>query len=127
MAKRAQCMCVKRLFAVLALMTGCTNVHVNRGALAMSTVALACDWAQTRRYAAQEWPDRTSETNPLIGAKPSTGVVDSYFIGAAAITALAWYLTPDRWRSVGPLVVIGVQAQAALRNIRNGTGTVCAW
>lgn len=106
---------------VMLALTGCANVHVNRATLVGSTASLALDWWKTRGYAADSWPGRSEETNPLMGRAPSTGRVDLYFASFVAVNAVVWYLMPERWRSVVPTGILAVQAQAAYRNIRNDT------
>jgi hypothetical protein len=118
---------MKRILAALALLLqGGVCVHANRIAVTASVVALGCDWKQTRGWAGRKWPENSKETNPLMGEYPTTGIVDGYFAIAAASTVLLWSVLPRRWRIVVPLFVLAVQAQAVVRTIHNGTGTVCA-
>ena len=52
------------------------------------------DWKQTR--ALESFGH--SETNPLLGAHPSAGKVNAYFIGCAIGHLLIAYLLPEKWR-----------------------------
>jgi hypothetical protein len=78
-------------------------------------ITLACDWGQTRSLASGGWKLHT-ETNPIMGRDPSARTVDMYFASAAAITALAWWLLPERLRPFLSAGVVGVQLPAIVGN-----------
>ena len=80
-------------------------------ALAVSTAALACDWGQTHAAAADHWA-MMYEKNPVLGQAPSTSTVNAYFAVAVVANTALWLLLPDRYKSIVPGVVIGVQAKA---------------
>jgi len=101
----------------------CTNIHVNRASLVASSVALVCDWGQTRHMAASGWGTHM-ETNPLLGTKPTVGIVDGYFAATVLINSALWVALPERWRSIIPVAVIGVQAPVIHGNQALGAG-VC--
>lgn len=120
--------------AVLVLGAGCGGVSgltiANGIALGASSATLACDWGQTRRFAEVDWrqpvpgarPEanayyRWSESNPLLGAHPTTGEVDVYFAGALAATLLAWRMLPRRWRIAVPLVITAIQLKAIANTV----------
>jgi hypothetical protein len=116
---------VKRLLVVLALaMNGQACKHVNRATLVASTAAVACDWGHTRSYAAAGWPG-VHESNPIMGREPTTGTVDLYFAYAIAANALVWLAMPEKYRSVVPIAVLGVQANTVARDVRVDTLTTC--
>lgn len=98
-----------RLFLVAALLSGCTNVHVNRAALVASTAALACDWNKTYRAANNGWRNGIRERNPMLGTTPSTTAVSAYFASTIVINAAIWIAIPPKWRSALPLAVMASQ------------------
>lgn len=106
-----------RAALLVLLLSGCgaSGLAVANGVgLGASTAALACDWAQTRAHAANGWR-QVQESNPIMGARPSPSKVDAYFIGAAALSVLAWRLTPRRYRLAIPIAITLVQARAIVR------------
>lgn len=56
-----------------------------------SNVGLILDWAQTREIAVN---DEYLETNPILGIRPTTKEVNTYFIGAIALNNLIGELLP---------------------------------
>jgi len=106
-----------RLILVLALLaTGCSNRYVNATALAVSTVALAVDWSQTRSMAEDGWVGHR-EVNPVMGTSPRVGTVDQYFLGVALVNAIVWAAMPERWRSAAPTGITLVQSRTIYKNI----------
>ncbi len=98
--------------------------HVNRATLAASTVALAWDGVYTYRAAAANWhggPPCSGgvqiESNPIMGRNPSTGTVVSYFATAISLNAVLWLAMPERYKSLVPLGIIGVQTRTIAGNI----------
>lgn len=68
-------------------------------ALAGATLAaLAVDWGQTRYIAKNT--HRYNETNPMLGATPSVGKVDTYFVGAMVGTVALAHVLPNDWRQL---------------------------
>jgi len=57
---------------------------------------LAVDWGQTRNIAKN--PHRFYEKNQVLGAKPSVGKVDAYFVGAMVGTVAVAYVLPRDYR-----------------------------
>jgi hypothetical protein len=57
---------------------------------------LAVDWGQTRHIAKN--PDRFYEKNRILGANPSVGKVDAYFLGAMVGTVAVAQLLPRDYR-----------------------------
>ena len=112
---------MKAIVLALVLSVGCANVHVNRATLIASTLALACDWAQTRAASSSGWVGFL-ESNPIMGDRPSTGMVDMYFAGALIANASAWALMPQRFRSAIPVGVVAIQQDAIRSNAGYGMG-----
>jgi hypothetical protein len=104
------------LLLVLVL-SGCSLRNVNRATLAASTAGLACDWAQTRSTAAGGWVNH-HETNPMLGARPTTAQVDTYFVVAAIANTFVWLVMPQKLRSVVPAGVFAVQVDSVQHNRR---------
>ena len=102
--------------AVAVALGGCANAHVNHATLIASTAMLAVDWGQTREMTGRGW----TEQNPLMGEHPPGHVVDMYFMSMAALNAIVYLVMPDRWKSVLPAGVIGMQAVAIDRNMSYG-------
>ena len=68
-------------------------------ALAGATLAaLAVDWGQTRYIAKNT--HRFNETNPMLGATPSVGKVDAYFVGSMLGTVAVAHVLPSDWRQM---------------------------
>lgn len=102
--------------------------------LTVSTAAIACDWAQTHKMAADGWRafynphsksmQIPSESNPIMGSNPSSATVDGYFIATIAINTAIWYFMPPKYRSALPLAVIAFQANAIAGNAIT-TDSIC--
>jgi hypothetical protein len=61
--------------------------------MAVNTALIGVDWGQSRYIA--EHPDDYREVNPILGAHPSTGKVNTYFSAALPLYWLtAWALPP---------------------------------
>jgi hypothetical protein len=120
-AGRAQDGLMRGILAVVMLVSGCANVHVNRATLIASSLALACDGLQTIRMADTGWTT-TYEMNPLLGETPDGGVVGAYFTTAIALNAALWLVMPERYRSVAPVAITAMQATLIRDNMRVGTG-----
>ena len=74
----------------------------------------AIDWGQTRDIA--QHPERFSESNPILGAHPSVGRVDNYFlISMAGIVGLSAVL-PSRTRKYVLGGVTFVEAVVVINN-----------
>jgi hypothetical protein len=97
------------------LMCGCSVNALNTTALSVSTAALACDWSQTRGFAAAGW-DGFVESNPVMGSRPEASTVDLYFAAAAVLQIAAWWALPRKARWALPVAVIAFQAQAIANN-----------
>lgn len=127
-----------RFVLVVAVMSsGCAgswgkiNRHVGEAALATSTLALVCDGMQTMRMAGESWTDPADgrghyEANPIMGEHPSVPMVGAYFVGAIAINALAWVVTPERYRAPLPVAVTAVQAWQVADNTGHRAG-ICGF
>ena len=100
---------------MVMVLIGSACSHVNRATLVASTAALACDWAQTRELAGDGWRTHR-ETNPMLGERPTTNVIDTYFLAAAIVNATVWAVMPERFRSV---IAGGVAARQGLAIGRN--------
>ncbi len=107
---------------VTMLLVGCSGTFgsgarralpvVNATALAVSTGSLLWDAHQTRKAAQEQWRGREEGggAGMVIGSRPSVLAVDLYFAVAIAANTAAWWFIPERWRTVIPGVIIGVQA-----------------
>lgn len=104
--------------ALLALLTtGCANAYVNSGALAASTLAVACDWGQTRWAASRGWTGGRWEGNPIMGPRPSASTVDMYFAFTALMNAAIWLVAPERARVVMPSAVVIAEGEQIRENM----------
>lgn len=109
-----------RSVLLVVLLCGCGVAPLtiaNGTALGVSSAALACDWSQTRAHASDGWMNHY-EDNAILGTTPSPRAVDAYFAGALVAHALAWYLVPERYRSLIPTLVLGVQLAPIAENVR---------
>jgi hypothetical protein len=124
-----------RAVFLLALLSGCgapALTIANGVGLGVQTAALACDWSSTRSVAERGWVDAQGrgqhESNPAIqamgGRKPAPNVIDGYFLGVVALSAIGWYVMPRRYRFVVPLLVTAIEAKAVYNNVVHRTG-VC--
>jgi len=107
--------------ATVGLLGGCTGV--NRAALVASTLALACDAAQTYRAADSGWMERYEE-NPILGRKPTTPTVLAYFTTAIVGNAVVWAVMPRSVKSLVPTGIIAFQANSISMNMES-TSSVC--
>lgn len=116
---------MKILLLITMLLSGCVRTqndlarYVDTTLLVTSTTTIACDWGYTHKMADAGW-GRYAEANPLLGPRPSTGEVNAYFVSMIALNAIAWVLTPPKYRAIVPLVVTVRQSYA----ISNNTETV---
>ena len=119
---------VRVMVTAMLVLSGCASAGVARGALAVSTAMLVCDGIQTGRWSANGWMTSRGapfeEANPVLGKHPSVSKVELYFVGAIALNALAWALSPKRYRAVVPLAVMAAQAKPIAGNVSLGSG-VC--
>ncbi len=115
---------MKQIILLLVLASGCVSLtRVNQGLLVASTAALACDWGQTHRAAANGWGE-FHEANPVMGTHPDTGVVNAYFVGTIAMNAIIWAVLPKAFKGIPAAGVIGFQTNTIINNTRNIPG-VC--
>lgn len=105
-------------WAAVALLaaSGCSLSTVNGVALGGALATVACDWGQTRRLAANDWPRNSFEMNPVLGSQPSTTEVDLYFAGYLLTTYALWRIMPRELRWVPAVFTVGMQADAILQN-----------
>jgi hypothetical protein len=75
--------------------------------------ALAVDWGQTRYIAKNT--HRYNETNPMLGATPSVGKVDTYFVAMVGTVALA-HILPGDWRQLFLAGTLAVEIGAISKN-----------
>jgi len=76
--------------------------------------ALAVDWGQTRYIAKNT--HRYSETNPMLGATPSVGKVDAYFVCAMVGTVALAHVLPSDWRQLFLAGTLAVEIGAVSQN-----------
>ena len=107
---------------VIAMLSGC-GAHFDWAALAVSEASLACDWAQTRSAASQDWKGH-AEANPFLGRNPSTTQVDMYFGVSALLNLTLWAALPKGWRSIVPIGITAMET-SPIRNNISTTHTVC--
>jgi hypothetical protein len=89
-----------------------------RTTFAVSSVLLVADWAQTRQIARNA--DLFHETNPILGAHPSTGCVNGYFAAALALNYVIGNSLPRGWRKVWFVGVQSVEANVVQHNLSIG-------
>jgi hypothetical protein len=89
-----------------------------RTTFAMSSVLLVADWAQTRQIARNA--DLYQETNPILGAHPSMGRVNTYFAAALALNYVIGNSLASGWRRAWFVGVGGVEASVVQRNLSIG-------
>lgn len=122
----------KIVTALLLYLVGCVGCsagqwrHVDRAVLALSTVSLIADGAQTMS-ASLTRHDAVYERNPIMGSRPSPAMVGGYFSAVISINALLWLVLPEKWRSAVPLGVSIAQTRQVRENLRTtcvlGVGT----
>jgi hypothetical protein len=112
--------------AIAVVFSGCGGAGAfnvtHRVALATAATTLACDWAGTRSMSAADWPDRTYESNPVMGRHPEPLTVDLYFLAAFAVATGAWYALPRRWKLTVPIVVGTLGVQSSIHNVTRDVG-----
>jgi hypothetical protein len=107
---------------VLLFLIGCIGCsagqwkHVDRAALVVSSLSLAADGAQTMSAALTRHD--VYESNPIMGPRPSPGVVAGYFAAVISVNVLLWAVLPAKWRSVVPLGVTTAQTWQVRENLR---------
>jgi hypothetical protein len=98
---------------------------LNVTTLVASTAMLAMDACQTHSAAAEGWSDGRSEggnSRVIMGSHPGEGTVVAYFAGVAIANVAVWYLMPERWRSVVPGAIIGIQVPVVIGNMSSTSG-----
>jgi len=83
-----------------------------------AVAALAVDWGQTRHIAKN--PQRFAETNPILGASPSVGKVDAYFVGAMVGTVALAHVLPSDWRQLFLTGVLALELGVVNQNRQLG-------
>jgi hypothetical protein len=104
--------------------------------LLTSTLLLCADWLQTREIAARPvivtrtvtgdsatttYTER-HELNPLLGAHPSMGRVNTYFAVALALNTACLLVLPERERRAVAACVVTVEILAVGNNLCAGIG-----
>lgn len=89
-----------------------------RTTFTMSTAMLVADWAQSRQIARNA--EQYRETNPILGARPSMGHVNTYFVTALALNYVIGRSLDRRWRSAWFVTVQTVEASVVQRNLSIG-------
>src|SRR5262245_37800463 len=125
-----------RTLALLLLLGGCgaSGLTIANGVgLGVSSSALVCDWAGTRSRASGGWKPyqdadgewrQPYESNPLMGDRPDSTVVDAYCLGVLILSSVAWRLVPRRYRIAVPILVTAISVKASINNAVNDVG-VC--
>lgn len=80
----------------------------------------AIDALQTRNIAAH--PDKWREQNNYLGAHPTIGAVDRYFIAGSVLHAGVSYLLPEKYRAPFQYVTIGIETGYVANNLSLGIG-----
>ena len=82
---------------------------------ALMNLAIVADWGQTR-YIAQHPQEYYEAFNPVLGAHPSVGKVDAWFIGALAVNNGVMVVLPKKYRPWYAGVVTAVETHFVVRN-----------
>lgn len=116
---------VRAAIVLLLLMLPCCTrqrwTPADTASQAVVTVALGCDYLQTRQIVAraQSRGDHL-EANPVMGERGERVPVPVYFTGVAlASTALALAL-PQPWRRISQAALLAVQVKAVAHNMAWG-------
>lgn len=104
-----------RLVLMALLLCGCSVSAINATAISVSTATLACDWNQTRGFAAAGWGE-FAEYNPVMGSRPETSTVDAYFAAAAVLQIAVWRVLPRKIRWALPVAVMALQVRTIAIN-----------
>ena len=125
MGRKAFTMWMIRAAAALALLAPFGTLRAEdewtveeRTTFAVSSVLLVADWAQTRQIARNA--DLYQETNPILGAHPSMGRVNTYFAAALALNYVIGNSLASGWRRAWFVGVGGVEASVVQRNLSIG-------
>jgi hypothetical protein len=81
---------------------------------------LTIDALQTRNIARH--PDKWGEQNNYLGAHPTVGAVDRYFIVGSVLHASVSYLLPEKYRAPFQYVAIGIETGYVASNLSLGIG-----
>lgn len=125
-----------RLLILIVMASGCAGTFggervrrtmraANVATLVASTAMIALDACQTHSAAREGWSDGRQEggnSRVIMGSHPSETMVVSYFAGVAVANAVAWYLMPERWRSVLPAAIVAVQIPTVVGNMSSVSG-----
>lgn len=109
------------MIATFALAAGC--IPPDRATLAASSVAIACDFAQTAHSAFDGW-NHSVEYNPLLRGRSGVFVV-SYGIVSLGANALIWYFMPREWRAAYGATVTGWETAVLWENTGPTRGRWC--
>lgn len=82
-------------------------------------VLAVVDWGQTLDI---ENHPGMSESNPILGRHPSRARINSYFLTAGILHAVAVHYLPAPWRPAFQAVSIGIEVDAVAHNARLGIG-----
>ena len=103
----------KLILILIVFLAGCSPLHFTANTL------IVADWSQTR-YIANS-PDYY-ETNPILGANPTTGEVNKYFLSSLAVYNATYYLTPNKHREKVATFVSVFQFGYVYNNYTMGVG-----
>lgn len=102
--------------ALSALGCAAFDRNVSKGALAVSSLLIACDASQTIRIASEGWPDNRRESNPVMGERPSVATIITYNIGVIMANIAIWAATPERYKSLPSTALAGIEANVIYQN-----------
>ena len=103
---------------MLVILSGCSELSVNRSLYVTSTTLLVADWGQTR-YAATH-PQKFTENNVIMGKQPSIATVNEYFAGWILGNTAMLFIMPTSWQKYWFLCITGLEISAVSNNYGAG-------
>lgn len=90
--------CILSVSTITSAYAGAPFDRTDKKLLVAYSVFHVIDWGQTRTIAMH--PEHWHEVNPILGAHPSIGRVNAYFIATYAGNLLLARILPDKWRKL---------------------------
>lgn len=117
---------MRGLVVALVLLSGCSIERFGKGALAVSMLAIACDYGQTRVALAS---GSANELNPIMGSNPSPAVLTAYNVGLAGLVVAGFIagreVLGERWQWISPVTSLMIEIPTINYNMITAPKPVC--
>lgn len=110
---------ITRKIMMIFLLSMSLHAHADNELKIASNIGLMIDWAQTREIATN---NNYLETNPVLGARPTIGDVNRYFVAAIFLNNIIGEMLPERYATMWYGGITIMQVSAVSHNYSIGIG-----